>query len=284
MTTTDIETRKIARSAAIRTVRLGDMRVSPATQREWKESRSHRMAEKMDFDRLGTLTVSKREGLYWLLDGQHRFYALREHLMNEFGDDWVDWTLEAWCYFDLDEREEAVKFLQLNEAIAPNAYDRFKVSVTADNPPAPDIDRIVRSLGLKVSRKKEADCISAVGALQRIYGAGGPKLLVSTLATISDAWGGWGYDSAVMIGLAEFLARYEGQIDKERLVKVLAKIRNGARGVQQSAGVIREAMGCALWEAVSASLVNLYNSGLHSRSAKRLTNWWKYTTAETDVD
>ena len=274
-TTTD---RKITRAASIRSIKMRDLRISPRSQREVNENRVKKIRDTIDLDRLGTLTVSHRDGLYWIIDGQHRFHALREHLQREFGDDWADWEIQTWCYFGLTEQQEAERFLQFNDTLAVNAYDRFRVGVAAGLPVPTDIDRIVRSLGLKVARTKDPGHIGAVASLEHAYRTGIP-ILVTMVSTIRDAWDGIGYDSPMMDGLTMFIARYDGQFDRDRLVKRLGAIRNGARGVRQSAGTEREATGCSWAEAHAAALVKIYNKQLRGRSV--LTNWWRY---ELDQD
>lgn len=273
--------KQIRQAAGLRTVKLGDLRVNPVAQREFNEARVKKIADNLDEDRLGTLTVSERDGVYWILDGQHRFYGLRENLRRNFGDEWVDWTIVVWCYRGLDEREEAKKFLELNEAVPPNSFDKFKVSVTADVPPAPEINRIVLSLGLKVARAKSPTSISATSALERIYHIGGAHLLVHTLLTIRDSWEGYGYDSFILDGVSRFLSRYEGQFDDARLIKALGSLKNGSLGLMQAAAVQRNATGCTYGVAVAASIVDLYNKGTRGRG--RLTSWWKFEDENTEA-
>ena len=95
MTTKPATDRKIVRAASIRSIKMSDLRVSPRSQRELNENRVKKILDSLDIDRLGTLTVSHRDGLYWIIDGQHRFHALREHLQREFGDDWTEWEIQT---------------------------------------------------------------------------------------------------------------------------------------------------------------------------------------------
>lgn len=275
MTTKD---RKITRAASIRSVKMSDLRVSPTSQRDLNDNRVAKILDNLDFDRLGTLTVSSRDGLYWIIDGQHRFHALRAYLQREFGDDWAEWEIQTWCYFGLTEREEAQRFLQFNDSLAVNAYDRFRVGVSAGLPVPSDIDRIVRSLGLKVARTKERNHVGAVACLDHAYRTGIP-VLVTMLTTIRDAWDGIGYDAAMMDGLTLFIARYDGQFDRARLTKRLGEIRNGARGVRQHASTERERTGRSWAECHAAALVGIYNKQLRGKNA--LTGWWRY---ESDID
>lgn len=261
--------KKIKREARIRTIKLGDIRVSPAAQRELNQARVNKIVDALDMERLGTLTVSSRDGLYWLIDGQHRYNALKTF----FGEGFEDWEVEAWCYFDLTEEQEAEKFLQHNEVLAVSAYDRFTVGVTAGRPVESDVDRIVRSLDLKVARAQSHGSISAVTALTATYKKYGPRGLVGTLYVIREAFGDRGFESAVISGLALFRGRYDGRVDEERLIKKLNATSGGVKGVMNRSVIIRERTGQTVPTCVAAAITDIYNSGL--RGGASLGSWWK---------
>lgn len=261
--------KKIKRQAKIRTIKLGDIRISPAAQREVNQPRVNKIVDSLDMERLGTLTVSHRDGFYWLIDGQHRYTALKTF----FGEGYEDWETEAWCYFDLTEDQEAEKFLQHNEVLAVTAYDKFKVGVTAGRIIESDVDRIVRSLDLKVARTQGNGSISAVTALTSVYRKHGPRGLVRTLSTIRDAFGDRGFESVIITGLALYLGRYDGRVDGVRLVKKLNATNGGVKGILNRASLIREKTGQTMVACVAAAITDVYNAGL--RGTASLGSWWK---------
>lgn len=261
--------KRIKRQAQIRTVKLGDIRVSPTGQRELNTTRVKKILDNLDMERLGTLTVSSRDGFYWLIDGQHRFNALKEY----WGEGFEEWEIEAWCYFDLTEEQEAEKFLQHNEVLTVDAYARFKVGVAAGRPVENDIDRIVRSLDLKVARSQDHGAISAVSALVKTYTRYGPIGLVQTLWTIRESFGDRGFEAVVIDGVGLFRARYEGRIDPDRLVKKLSQTLGGVKGVLNRANLIREKTGQTVPQCVAAAITDIYNAGL--RGTASLGSWWK---------
>lgn len=261
--------KRIKRQAHIRTITLGDIRVSPAAQRELNQSRVNKIVDALDMERLGTLTVSERDGFYWLIDGQHRYTALKTF----FGEGFEEWEIEAWCYFGLTEDQEAEKFLQHNEVLTVSAYDRFKVGVTAGRAVESDVDRIVRSLGLKVARGAGHGTISAVTALTSVYKKHGPTGLVRCLYVIREAFGDRGFESVIITGLALFQARYDGRLDDEKLIKKLHSAHGGVKGVLNSAALIREKTGQPVPSCVAAAVTDAYNSG--SRGLASLGSWWK---------
>lgn len=261
--------KRVKRQAQIRTIKLGDIRVSPAAQRELNQARVNKIVDALDMERLGTLTVSHRDGYYWLIDGQHRFNALKTY----WGEGYEEWELEAWCYFDLDEEKEAEKFLQHNEVLAVNAYDKFKVGVTAGRSVESDVDRIVRTLGLKVARTQGDGAISAVTALTTVYKKYGPSGLREVLWIIREAFGDRAFESLLITGLAQFRGRYEGRIDVDRLVSKLNRTAGGIKGILNKAAYIREQVGQPTPTCVAAAITQIYNQG--ARGLQSLGSWWK---------
>lgn len=55
----------------------GHLRIDPSYQRDVNEPRIKRMAAAWDDRRADTLTVSARDGSFYVLDGQHRLLAAR---------------------------------------------------------------------------------------------------------------------------------------------------------------------------------------------------------------
>lgn len=261
--------KKIKREAHIRTVSLGDIRVSPAAQRELNQARVNKIVDALDMERLGTLTVSSRDGYYWLIDGQHRYTALKTF----FGEGFEEWQVEAWCYFGLSEEQEAEKFLQHNEVLAVSAYDRFMVGVTAGRPVETDVDRVVRSLGLKVARTQGHGAISAVTALTSAYKKYGARGLSDTLYVIRESFGDRGFESVIITGLALFRGRYAGRADADRLIKKLNVTNGGVKGVLNRAALIREKTGQPTTSCVAAAITDIYNAGLRGQAS--LGSWWK---------
>lgn len=223
-----------------------------------------------------------RDGIYWIVDGQHRFHALVAWAKAEFGDEWGEWTIQVWCHENLTEPEEARLFLAFNSRRQVNAYDKFKVGVTAGLPIPTDIDRIVRLLDLRVEKGRKPNSVSAVGALEKIYSDGDAVLLRKALETVRDAWAGSGFDSEPMQGVAKFINRYEGRYESDRLVRVLGKLHNGARGLRQLAAVSKETYGGDLVTNHAAAVTEIYNKGLRGKS--NLGSWWKQDKPVGDAD
>lgn len=258
----------IKRDAKIRTIRLGDIRVSPTSQRELNLAKGKAILDKLQMEDLGTFTVSSRDGFYWLIDGQHRFWALREF----FGEGWEEWEIEAFTYFGLTESQEAEKFLIFNNNLAVDAYSKFKIGVVAELPVPTDINRVVLSLGLKVTRYKAQGSVAAVGAITKVYDRLGPGGLAHTLAIIRDAFALTGFEQSIILGTSLFWARYEGTVDQDDLVKSLSRTPNGYKGILSRAKLWKERVDQPLDQCVAASISDIYSTG---RRNKGLGSWWK---------
>lgn len=270
--------KKIHTNSRIKTVQLSELRISSAAQREFDHAWGAKLAETFDIDKVGTFTVSHRDGIYWIVDGQHRFHALTTWAKAEFGDEWGDWTIEVWAHEGLDERKEAELFLAFNDRKNVTGLDKFKVGVTAELPVPTDINRVVLSLGLRVAADRRVGTVSAVGTLEKIYQSGGPVLLRKSLETLRDAWDGADFASNALYGVALFIGRYEGRYKPERLVKQLSALRNGSKSLEQHAYKIKDQYGSTHAVSHAAAITDQYNRGL--RGTNSLGSWWKSTAPE----
>lgn len=260
-------------SSRITTVKLGDLRVSAGAQREFSESWGSYLEKNFNLDLVGMLTVSFRDGVYWVIDGQHRTHGLISWAKREFGDEWPEWTVHVNAHYNLTERAEAALFLAFNNRRTISAYDKFTVGVTADLAVPTDINRVVLAVGLRVDKARKPGSISAVGALEYVYRMGDAVLLRKTLSTIKTAWAGMGFDSDIIKGAALVLNRYEGRLDEARLVQKLAAYPAGAKGVRQVAHVMKDSHGAKMDVAHAAAITDIYNRG--ARGTQSLTSWWK---------
>ena len=196
---------RVEREARLRWVPIATMTVSPLAQREINQSRVDHIVATFDLEQIGTPTVNKRDGYWYVIDGQHRIEALKQ-----IG--WGDQQVQCWAYEGLTEQEEAEKFLKLNDYLAVNALAKFRVAVQAGREVESDIDRIVRASGLVVSGDKVPGAIRAVGTLSA--STTGPAHLFSARPFTRPRRlrrrriGGRGLD-----GLGLFVQRYAGDMD-----------------------------------------------------------------------
>src|SRR5438477_904506 len=119
--------RATRRPSKVRPVPLKMMRVPPAgvTQREFRKAHGDHLAANLDLNKLGFMIVNFRDGHYWVVDGQHRLYALLE-----FGFS-PDDVVECEVYENLTDAEMADMFLGRSDVRLIGAFDKFLVAVTS---------------------------------------------------------------------------------------------------------------------------------------------------------
>lgn len=261
--------RRVEREARLRWVPIALMRVSPLAQRDLNRARVDRIVANFDLEQIGTPTVNHRDGVFYIIDGQHRIAALKE-------TGWGDQQVQCWCYDGLSEAEEAEKFLKLNDVLPVNTFSKFRVGVQAGWQTECDIERIVRACGLRVSQDKVEGAISAVGTLRRVYERSNGATLARTLRLISDTYGDAGLTAAVIDGIALLCQRYNGDLDQATAVQKLANVSGGVNGLLNKAEVLRRQTGNQKAHCVAAAAVEIINGG---RGGKKLVSWWREEAA-----
>lgn len=262
--TTKATTGKVERAARLQWIPLDQMKINLLAQRELNQARVDHLAASFDLEQIGVPTVSHRDGSYWIIDGQHRMEALRACGFH-------DEKVQCWVYEGLTSEREAELFLKLNNTLAVAAIPKYRAAVHAGRPVESDIDRIVRSVGLVVSKDKIPGAIGAVGTLNRVYGRG-PGVLARALRIARDAYGDGGLEAAVIDGLGHLCARYNGELNEAEAVEKLSKAHGGVNGLLNKAEVLRRSTGNQKGQCVAAAAVDTINSG---RGGKKLPSWWK---------
>lgn len=259
--------KRVERQAHLRWVPLDKMRVNPLAQREVNEARVDKLVSELSLEQIGFLTVNHRDGWFYLIDGQHRAEALRKY---GFAEELV----QCYCYDGdnaLTPEEEAEVFLKLNDTLAVSAFDKFTKGITAGRPEETDIDRIVRSLGLRISRDKGNGAIRAVAALRKVYRLS-PTALTRSLRIVRDAYGDAGLEAALIEGIGLLCSRYNGDLAEDQAVQKLGGIHGGANGLINGAEKLRLQTGDPRSHCVAGAAVDVYNRG---RGGKKLAPWWR---------
>jgi hypothetical protein len=255
----------------IRPVPIAQMRIPPALvcQREFRKAHGDRIAAELDLNKLGYPIINHRDGNFWVVDGQHRVYALKQ---NGFEKDMLDCEV----YEDLTDAEMADIFLGRDARKPIPLYDKFHVACTAGRRRERDIQRAVEANGQKIARSKD-EGISAVGALGTVYDRSGDVVLGQVVRTINVGFGGdpMAFDSAVIEGLGLVFNRYNGRTNEKQLGLRLSTLRQGARELLRKAEAIRVRTGSQKKQCVAAAVVDLYNKSEGPRSKDRLPSWWK---------
>lgn len=261
------------RASKVHPVPIAKMRIPPAlvTQRPFRKAHGDDLAANLDLNKLGFPIVNHRDGNFWVLDGQHRVYALKE---NGFGDDVVDCEV----YENLTDAEMADIFLGRDDRKSVDPFSKFHIACTAGRKREADIRRTVETQGLKVSKQRGEDCVGCVGALGRVYDRDGAVVLGQSLRTIKNAYAGDpdAFDKDVIDGVALIFNRYNGATNEKELATRLGDSPHGVRGLLRRAESVRTRTGNQKAQCVAAVAVEIYNKG----GKHKLPSWWKSAPAE----
>lgn len=261
----------------VRPVPIKAMKVPPAlvTQRQFRQAHGDKLAANLDLNKLGFPVVNHRDGHYWVLDGQHRLYALK---VNGFEND----VLDCEVYEDLSDEEMADIFLGRDQRKAVAPFDKFHIACTAGHPREMNIRRAVESQGVRIGRNHEENTVSAIGALGKVYdkaggGHAGEVVVGQVVRTIKNAYAGdpASFDAKVIEGLGLVYNRYNGKTNEKELATCLAAAAYGVRGLLRRAEAQRQRTGNLKSQCIAASAVELYNKGRGPRANDRLPSWWK---------
>jgi hypothetical protein len=254
-------------------VAIGKMRVPPAlvTQREFRKAHGDRIASELDLNKLGFPILNHRDHIYWILDGQHRIYALKS-----FGFTDKD-LLTCEVYEGLSDAEMADIFLGRDERRAISPYDKFHVACTAGHKRENEIRRVVEANGLKIGRTKEENTIGAIAALGKVYDRSGDVVVGQVVRALKNAFAGdpAAFDSNVIDGMGLVFNRYNGRTNEKEMAARLAQTAHGVRGLLRRAETQRERTGNQKSQCIAATVVDIYNKGLGPRANDRLPSWWK---------
>ena len=255
----------------IEKIRIDTLRVPPAgkAQRPFRESRGNKIAAEFEINSFGFPVICQVEGSNWVVDGQHRVYAIQKCGYAKATD-----LIDCEVYQGLTMAEMARMFLGRNQSAPVTAFERFGVAVTAGYPAERAITEIVESLGLKIGYPGTEGNVYSVGALRRVYDRYGAKTLERVLRVLRDGYNSnpAGLGGQLIDGLGLVLATYP-RIDEKLLIEGLSKEPHGVHALQRRAEQYRERLGRPVPECVAAGVVDIYNR--HSGRKRSLVKWWK---------
>lgn len=153
-------------------------------QRDLSYSSAKNIAKDFDEIRLGLPVVSKRDGHYYIVDGQTRIASMKILGIKEcICAVVVGWEYEDEAYYFYTQRDK-------NRGV--DSVDTFNAMVEAGAPNAIEIHEILVKNGFRVSRgggrKTPVTSIQAVNALLAIYKKHGGEILEETLNFVAKTW------------------------------------------------------------------------------------------------
>lgn len=216
-------------------VDVHDLTVDPDYQRPLNTRRSEKMANDWD-DRIFQLPLlNRRDGKYFIVDGQHSVEGSKA----------VGFTKIQAFVLDppVSKQEEAAIFDKANGSrVAVRAYDKFLARRTSGSPSAIAIMSILERLGLELisggNTGRIANTRRSIGcttAMELAY-ANVEGRLKDVLEVISDAFG-WAHDSykgPIVIAVARVIHAFPG-IDLARLSTRMRDEYKTARDLERAA-------------------------------------------------
>ena len=260
----------VERTSKVYPVPIAKMRTAPAgvVQRSYNKHQAEEYAADFDFNKLGFPILNLRDGIYWILDGQHRIGALKlVGLTNE--------ELPCEVYENLTDAQMAEIFLGRDDRRRIDPFAKFLVACTAQRPRETEVRRMVETNGLKISRQKEDRCIGAVSSLLKVYDSAGSVVLGQALRTIRDAYesDAKAFDGQVIEALGIAYNRYNGRLLEREVITHLSAAQHGVRGLINRAEQQRLKTGHQKIQCLAAVIVDIYNK--HASQKNRVPSWWK---------
>lgn len=237
------------------------------SQRAYDEKWARKIADEFDPDKFEPVVVTKPNGsgIYHIIEGQHR----KGGAEMAFG---ANQQVPCKIVGEADPARAAEIWLGINEGRkAPKPVAGFLVAVEAKRELEIGINSIVRRAGYHVGdNTKQENCISAVGALRKIYVNCGPDVLLYTLQTCRVLWGSdpRGAAGKIITGLGMFLNEFHSHLDVGHLRKVITGQYRSPGNFVEAARLESEKSSEPMDVAMSELIRMKYNKG--QREAKKL--------------
>lgn len=197
---------------------VGQLKVCAQAQRVLDPARVKIILSKFDPGALRQVSVSLRDGKYYIVDGQHRVSAAIQFYKNK------DYLVDCRVHLDLTLQDEAELFLLLNTQKATHTTVNWSVGITSGKGDEYETNKVLRELGLTGG----AGGIVATQALLSVYRAYGGQFLREILQYCLTAFSpddDGRFNGMFIKGLARFVAKYRTKITTKRLEQVLQKTR-----------------------------------------------------------
>lgn len=138
-----------------------------------------------DLNQVNPVKVSRREGLNYVINGQHTIEIVRAVSNSQ--------ETPVWCmvYDDLEYTVEADIFANQQKYVKPlSSYEIFMANIESGNDDQITIRSLVESYGLKLASGRVICGICAVSCLEQLYKKSGYHTLDRTLRLIVSTWEG----------------------------------------------------------------------------------------------
>ena len=153
-------------------------------QRPLSEGHIRKTVEEFDIFEINPVKVSRRNGINFIIDGQHTV----EIVASESGSR----DTPVWCMvYEMDYVDEARTFANQQKHVKSLVpYEIFKANIEAGDQKQMMIKSIVESYGLKVTSTQQLNGVCAISTLERIYDKYGQSVMDGALRLAVGTWEG----------------------------------------------------------------------------------------------
>jgi hypothetical protein len=196
-----------------------DLMIPDHAQRKFNQRHGDKLAADWDMGKFKPLDVSFRDGKYWVIDGQHRLYAMKKRKGG-------DCTILCYVHYGMTIQDEAEFFLdQLKNTKTILTTDRMRIRFTIGDETVIGMVRGAEKAGFIVdfSNHKANGRITALAALEAVYNAISHEEYIKMLTVLKKAYNGR-VDSVcreMLLGMGLFFNKYYGQFDPNALANTL---------------------------------------------------------------
>lgn len=202
-------------------IRICDLVCNQQYQRKLSRRNVRRAAKNYDPCQVNPVKVSRRDGVNYVMNGQHTIEIIAE----------VSGSRETpvWCmvYENLGYQREANIFANQQKYVKTlTSYEIFNASLEAGDDQALMIRDLVKSYHLEIGPANLDQTICAVGALTTIYSQDGLDVLNRTLRLLVRTWEGsrLSLGASVLKGTARVITTYGAELKDELFIEKLSAV------------------------------------------------------------
>ncbi len=213
--------RKFVPNVHFELVPIKDLVSNQDYQRTLSMNHVKKAVDDFDLNQINPIKVSRRNGLYYVFNGQHTAEIIA---MASGSRDTPVWCM---IYDDLEYVEEADIFAnQMKNVKALQPCEIFKANCEAGNEKALLIKGLVESYDLKINAAAIPGTIAAVSTLEKIYDKYGYDVLNRALSLIVMTWEGENksYSSNMLNGVTRLIVAYGDKMKDEMFKEKLGSI------------------------------------------------------------
>jgi len=196
-----------------------DIFIPEHAQRKFKQQHGDYLAAHFTMEKYKPIDISFRDGKYWVIDGQHRLYAIKKRKGG-------DCTILCYVHYGMTEYDEAMFFLEQGKGIAKIlTTDRARIRFEIGDETIVGMVHGAEKAGFIVdfSTNKVINRIVAVAALEQVYKELGTEQYYKMLHTLKNAYNGRS-DSLtreMLYGFGLFFLKYQGKFEPNALANSL---------------------------------------------------------------